>query len=157
MAIDNTKFGDTARWILKTEEGIRFQKWFLKNHWKQWLGGKVGQIFAEFVARKTLTNDRHNHVPVVIEISSDGGIRVYGYGANVRIINLVRSWSIESEILAEEYAELQLRGKQREVYGDARMCLAIGTSHCPTVRELVESIQTINVLQASEELRTKRD
>lgn len=151
MASEEIKFsgfGQLSDWLKNTKAGHRFQRWWLLRNWRTLLSSPLGQRLVQLVERGVLAADRHNWVPIVVEISSDGGVRVFGRAANVLIVNKLAVQSDAAECLAEEWIELSLKGKHREVYTDARCCLAMGHTKCGDVGDLVGSMVAKGILDA---------
>ena len=84
--------------------------------------------------------EKWTHPVIVVAITPDGGVVVYGERADVVIINVLATDNKESEVLAESLSACWLKERHKEVYLDATKVLAIGHVHCRSVRKYAEAI-----------------
>ncbi len=120
-----------AGWLLKTKEGRRFVRWFIAKHGRELLG-IVGTTIVDYVERWVLAGERRH--AVVLEVHPDGFVQVYGKDISVVVVNRL-DCDDRLKTTEEEYHRLGLRGKHRDIYGDARYLRAMANVQRVTIEQ----------------------
>lgn len=141
-------------WLIGTRQGWIVLHRVIRKHWKKLLATAIGARFVDFIEKRVIADER-NRVPVVVEISADGYVRVFGKCVSAVIVTPIATSSLRGEVLAEDIAYWQLSQKHREVYLDARYVAATGSVICPTVQEVVARKQAMEVLAQMDSIAQK--
>lgn len=142
-----------SRWLL-SNRGMRFLEWFVRRNHKKLLSSEFGAKFVNWVSEQVLKDSRKLLTPIVIEISHDGMVRVFGKrGTRVRIVNIIRNHNDCNETLARELSWLRFSGKSGpEFLNDMHWLTSGYVKDCQTVQALCRRDFELEFLKSLDEV-----